>query len=203
MNRPERRDRCTAVGRLRAALLPAPRARLLWASPALLAPLLWASPALLAPLWWASPAAAVELVLSRITFVGSEAGEPGIVLEADRARVETDRDVARLEGVRLAAASPDGGTGLRLTCERAVLNLRTSDFTAAGDVRGRTADGHRFETAAAEFHHAARVIESHAPVDIVDPLGTRLEGRGFQYDVRSQRIRMQHAVVIESEEPKE
>jgi len=158
---------------------------------------------LLIPILWVVPASAVELVLSEITFVGSEAGESGLVLEADRARIEAGRDVAHLEGVRLEAAGPGGKTGLRLTCERAVLNLQTSDFTAVGGVRGRTGDGHRFQTAAAEFHHATRVIESHFPVEIVDPLGTRLEGRGFQYEVRSQRMRMQQAIVSEPEEPKQ
>jgi len=142
-----------------------------------------------------APAAAVDLILSDMTYVGSEAGDPGVVLEAERARIEHGGDLAHLEVVRLDAAGDDGAASLELTCDRAVLNLDTSDFTATGNVRGRTADGHRFKTEAADFRHASRVIEGDAPVDILDPEGTRLEGKGFSYDVRLRRMKMRHAVV--------
>jgi LPS export ABC transporter protein LptC len=157
--------------------------------------------ALLAALAAARPAAAVDLVLSEMTYVGSEAGEPGVVLEAERARIEHGADLAHLEGVRLDAAGEDGSASLKLTCDRALLNLATSDFTAEGNVRGYTADGHRFKTELAEFRHDARVIEGNAPVDILDPIGTRLEGSGFRYDVRRQRMKMSDAVVSENTEP--
>lgn len=146
-------------------------------------------------------ARAVDLVLSEMTYVGSEAGHPAMVLVADRARIEHGGHLAHLEGVRLDAVGEDGADSLELTCDRALLNLETSDFTASGNVRGRTADGHRFETEQAEFDHAERIIESHAYVDIVDPAGTRLQGRGFHYDVRRQRMRMRDATVSETGAP--
>jgi LPS export ABC transporter protein LptC len=142
-------------------------------------------------------ARAEDLVLSRMTFVGSEAGERDIVLTAERARIAHGEDVAHLEGVELDAAGDHGTSSLVMSCDRAQLDLATSDFTAEGNVRGRTADGHRFTTQSARFQHAARVIESQARVDIVDPSGTRLEGQGFRYDVRAQRMRMRNAVVSE------
>lgn len=145
-----------------------------------------------------APAGAVDLVLSDMTYMGSQAGEPALVLTAARARIEHDSDIAHLQGVRLDAVDEKGGSSLEMTCERAELDLTTSDFTATGNVRGRTADGHRFKTEAAAFEHTARVIESHVGVDILDPTGTRLEGEGFKYDVRSQRMTMRNAVVSES-----
>jgi LPS export ABC transporter protein LptC len=149
----------------------------------------------------AAPAAAVELVLSDMTYVGSEAGRPALTLAAERARIEQGSDIAHLEGVRLDAADAQGGSSLQMTCDRAVLDLDTSDFQAEGNVRGRTADGHRFQTEAAEFRHDERVVESRAPVDIVDPVGTHLEGTGFLYEVRNQRMKMRNAVVSEIQEP--
>jgi len=151
----------------------------------------------------AMPASAVELVLSEMTYVGSDAGERGMVLEAARARIEQGSDIAHLEDVRLDAPDEGGGTSLQLTCDRARLDLQTSDFTARGNVRGRTADGHRFWTEEAEFRHGERVVEGTAPVDIVDPIGTRLEGTGFRYDVRARRMQMKNAVVSEVQDPED
>jgi len=145
----------------------------------------------------AGPAPGVELVLSGMTFVGSESGTPDLVLAARQARIVHDGDVAHLAEVHLDAAGDDGASSLVLTCDRAELDLNTSDFDAQGNVQGRTADGHRFRTEAASFDHANRVIEGSAPVDIVDPHGTRLQGQGFRYEVRSQRMRMRNAVVSE------
>ena len=150
------------------------------------------------------PASAVELVLSDMTYVDSQAGEPGMVLAAERARIPSGGELAHLEGVQLDAAGEDGVSSLILTCDRAVLNLTTSDFSAEGNVRGRTSDGHRFRTEQADFLQEAAVIESRAPVDIIDPAGTRLVGEGFRYSIRSRRMRMRKAVVSEiSEEPSE
>jgi LPS export ABC transporter protein LptC len=158
--------------------------------------------ALLLALLAAPAASAVELVLSGMTYVGSDAGEPELVLAAREARIAHDGDVAHLAGVRLDAAGDDGASSLVLTCDRAQLDLGTSDFTAQGHVLGRTGDGHTFRTEAASFDHAHRVLEGNAPVDIVDPSGTRLQGQGFRYEVRSQRMRMRNAVVSElTEEP--
>jgi LPS export ABC transporter protein LptC len=151
--------------------------------------------ALLPALAVAGPAAAVDLILSDMTYVGSEAGAPGVVLEAEHARIEQGSDLAHLEGVRLGASS------LKLTCDRALLHLDTSDFTAMGNVHGHTADGHRFKTDAAEFRHQARIVEGDVSVDILDPEGTRLEGVGFSYDVDARRMKLRNAVVSDRVEP--
>jgi LPS export ABC transporter protein LptC len=156
--------------------------------------------ATLAVLASAGPVLAADLVLSGMTYVSSDAGEPGLRLAARQARIVHDGDVAQLAGVHLDAAGDDGASSLVLTCDRAELDLATSDFQARGNVRGRTADGHRFRTEAASFDHALRVIEGNAHVDIVDPNGTRLQGQGFRYEVRSQRMRMKNAVVSELSE---
>ena len=145
----------------------------------------------------AGPALALDLVLGGMTFVGSRAGEPDMVLLAERARIAHEGNIAYLESVSLDAAGENGSSSLLMTCDRAELDLTTSDFTAEGNVRGQTADGHRFRTEAARFEHEAGVIESEAAVDIVDPLGTRLEGTGFRYEIRTQRMRMRNAVVSE------
>jgi LPS export ABC transporter protein LptC len=156
----------------------------------------------LALLLCADPAPGVDLVLSGMTFVGSDAGAPDLVLAARQARIAHDGDIAHLADVHLDAAGDDGTSSLVLTCDRAELDLATSDFEARGNVQGRTADGHRFRTEAASFDHTSRVIEGNARVDIIDPNGTRLQGQGFRYEVRSQRMRMRNAVVSELvEEP--
>ena len=157
--------------------------------------------ALAAALAAAGPAAAVDMILSDMTYVGSEAGAPGVVLEAAHARIEQGSDLAHLEGVRLDAAGSDGTSSLKLTCDRALLHLDTSDFTAMGNVRGHTADGHRFKTDAAEFLHQARIVEGDVSVDILDPEGTRLEGVGFSYDVDARRMKLRKAVVSDRQEP--
>lgn len=142
----------------------------------------------------------VELVLSRMTFVSSEEGEPDMVLFAERARIPADGDIVHLGDVSLETAGESGEASLVMTCDRARFDLATGDFTADGNVRGRTADGHRFKTPSASFAHDSRVIESHTNVDIIDPSSTRLEGKGFRYDVRSQRMRVRDAVVSEFSE---
>lgn len=144
--------------------------------------------------------AAQDLVLSTMTYVGSEGDTRDLVLSAARARIAPGGDIAYLEDVSLDAAGDGGASSLVLTCDRARLDLASSDFHAEGNVRGRTADGHRFRTEAADFDHDARTIEGDAAVEILDPAGTRLQGRGFHYDVGSQRMRMHHAVVTELSE---
>lgn len=146
------------------------------------------------------PAAAEELTLFTMTFVGSEAGVRDMTLSAERARFTQDADVALLEEVTLDAAGEGDTSSLLMTCDRARLELSSSDFLAEGNVRGRTADGHRFRTEAANFYHATRIIEGDRPVDIVDPSGTRLRGQGFRYDVRSQLMKMRNATVTEMPE---
>ncbi len=139
-----------------------------------------------------------ELVLSSMTYVSSDAGASEVVLEATTARIEPGSDVARLEEVSLDAAGDDGESSLVMTCDRAELDLATSDFHADGNVVGRTADGHRFTTGSATFEHGPRVIHTDARAQIVDPTGTRLTGQGFRYDVRARRMIMRKAVVDEA-----
>jgi len=141
---------------------------------------------------------AVELVLSHMTYVGSDAGVPDVVLEAERARIPSGGDVALLEDVHLDAAGDGGTSSLVLTADRAELDLATNDFDARGNVHGRTGDGHRFRTEHAVFEQGRQIIHGDAPVDIIDPSGTRLRGRGFRYDVRAGRMVMRNAVVSDA-----
>jgi LPS export ABC transporter protein LptC len=149
------------------------------------------------------PASGADLVLSDMTWVGSEAGRRDVVLSAERARIEHGGDVARLDVVELDAAGDDGNPSLVLTADHADLHLSTSDFDARGNVRGHTADGHRFRTEHAVFDHDRQVIHGDAPVDIVDPVGTRLRGSGFRYDVRNRLMTMRDAVVSEVQDGEE
>ena len=138
-----------------------------------------------------------------MTYVGSDSGQPDLVLEAQRARIPHGSDRAFLDDVRVDATGDDGRSSLRMTCDQAELDLATNDFTATGNVRGQTRDGHRFRAGVAVFEHATGVIEGQSNVDIVDPSGTRLQGDGFRYEVRDQRMRMRNAVVTDVvEEPR-
>ncbi len=145
-------------------------------------------------------APAEDLVLTTMTYVGSEGATRDLVLTAERARIAPGGDIAHLEEVELDAAGDDGQSSLVLTCDRAQLDLATSDFHAEGNVRGRTADGHKFRTEQARFQHAKRIIDGDEAVDVIDPSGTRLQGRGFHYDVGERRMRMRNAVVTDFSE---
>lgn len=128
------------------------------------------------------------LLLTAMTFVGSEAGRNEIVVEARRARVLRDDAVAYLEQVR-ARVEGEGEAGFRMTCDRARYDLASQDFVAEGNVDGETGEGRRFSTSRLRYDHARGVALADVPVAIVDASGS-YRGGGFRYHVRDGRFEL-------------
>jgi len=156
--------------------------------------LLWAS----APARAAEPAAlaGTELSVDGMTYVASAGARNEVVVEAGRARLGRGERVAHLEDVeaRVGSFAADGGPaaqkgGLELSAERGSFDLEQGDLTASGRVRGRTADGRRFETERLVYRRATGRVTTSAPVVIRDDFGT-LRGAGFEYSVRDNRFRL-------------
>ena len=129
------------------------------------------------------------LELRGLAFVASQAGANEFVLEAERVRYRTAAAVAELEAVHIALAGEDGEMSFQMDCDRAQLNLATSDLVAEGNVRGRTAAGVKISTSRARYDSVTRLVSTTAPVRITRP-NSVLTGEGFEYDVRKRRLRV-------------
>lgn len=139
------------------------------------------------------------LDLGGMTYVSSHGGFNEVVLDADDARIEPDKDVAHLRSVHavLAAvvAGASGRGGLDMTCEKGTVDLDSGDFIAEGDVRGTTGDGRRFRTDRLRYDHAQGLVVTESPVSIRDQAGT-YRGGGFRYWVRENRFQLSKGASI-------
>lgn len=149
----------------------------------------------------ALPALANEraLDLGGMTYVSSKGRVNEVVLDADDARIEPEKDVAHLRSVHAvlaaAAVGATGRGGLDMTCERGTVDLDSGDFIAEGDVRGTTGDGRRFRTERLRYDHAQGLVTTDAPVSIRDQAGT-YRGGGFRYWVRENRFQLSKGASI-------
>jgi LPS export ABC transporter protein LptC len=138
----------------------------------------------------ALPAAATPpMQLTDMTFVSTAGSVNELVVEATHATVDAATNHAELDSVRAEWAGANGETSLELTCDRGEFNLATNDFVAIGDVRGRLADGRRFEGPWLRYDRAKGVAFTDAPVTILDADRT-FRGGGFRYHVREGRLRL-------------
>jgi len=137
--------------------------------------------------------APAELSVTGMTYVASEGARSEVIVEAERARVGQGERVAVLDTVhaRLGSyAAPDSPQGgLELNCDRGTFDFDGGDLTAEGNVRGRTADGRRFETEHLVYRRETGRVTTQSPVVIRDGFGT-LRGQGFEYWVRENRFRL-------------
>ncbi len=143
----------------------------------------------LAPVRSAAVPPGTRLDLEGMTYVSSRAGEPEVVLSAERAEYRRDEDVVHLEGVELKVSERAGVVGFELTCAHGELDLEAGDFRARGDVRGLTRDGRELRTDRLRFRHADALVSTDAPVEIRDAAGI-YRGGGFEYHVREARFRL-------------
>jgi LPS export ABC transporter protein LptC len=129
------------------------------------------------------------LDLTKLTYVDSQRGNSGVILEAADARVLPRREQVLMQtvGLRLATANAKGE--LQLSCEHGELDLKSGSFVGIGRVRGKTPDGRRFETERLRYDHEAGLVTTDAPVVIRDGGGT-LRGGGFRYQVREGRLKL-------------
>jgi LPS export ABC transporter protein LptC len=130
--------------------------------------------------------------------VASKGSVSEVVVRSQKARVDTGVDVVHLEAVRVivssgkAADSDEPGEAkrhLEITCDRGELNLTTSDFSAEGNVEGKTDSGIDFKTDRVRYDHEDGVLLTDAPVLITDSSGT-FRGGGFRYVVEERRFRL-------------
>ena len=129
------------------------------------------------------------LDLSKLTYVDSQSGTSGLVLEAADARVLPRREQVLMQSVGLRLATADAKGELRVSCEHGELDLKSGSFVGIGRVRGKTPDGRQFETERLRYDHAAGLVTTDAPVVIRDG-GSALRGGGFRYHVREGRLKL-------------
>jgi LPS export ABC transporter protein LptC len=129
------------------------------------------------------------LDLSKLTYVDSQRGKSGLVLEAADARVLPRREQVLMQTVGMRLATADAKGELAVSCEHGELDLKSGSFVGIGKVRGKTPDGRRFETERLRYDHAAGLVTTDAPVVIRDG-GSALRGGGFRYHVREGRLKL-------------
>lgn len=129
------------------------------------------------------------LDLSKLTYVDSQSGKSGLVLEAADARVLPRREQVLMQTVGMRLATADAKGELTVSCEHGELDLKSGSFVGIGKVRGKTPDGRRFETERLRYDHAAGLVTTDAPVVIRDG-GSALRGGGFRYHVREGRLKL-------------
>jgi LPS export ABC transporter protein LptC len=139
------------------------------------------------------------LDLSKLTYVDSQHGKSGLVLEAADARVLPRREQVLMQTVGLRLATADAKGELRVSCEHGELDLKSGSFVGIGRVRGKTPDGRQFETERLRYDHAAGLVTTDAPVVIRDGGGT-LRGGGFRYHVREGRLKLLGGASVVQEE---
>jgi LPS export ABC transporter protein LptC len=137
-----------------------------------------------------------ELRATGMTFVGSSGEVSELVLHSRFATFYPDRDIARLLDVRAVVSDEDAGDSFEMTCDSAELNVETNDFRAEGRVRGTTADGQHYSAPWVEYDHEAGLLQTDAPVRMVDGTGT-FRGDGFRYHVHERKFRLLGNVSVE------
>ncbi len=136
------------------------------------------------------------LRVTGMTFVGSRGDESQLVVRAERAFFHPDSGLADLEVVRAEVSDAEKGESFQMQCDRAELDVETNDFTATGNVKGLTGDGQRYSAPWVRYVHASSVLESDAPVTVVDG-GSTFRGDGFRYHIEERRFELLGNVVME------
>jgi len=137
-----------------------------------------------------------DIRVSGMTFVGSRGDQSELVVSADTALYHPASGLADLEVVRAHVSDGKKGESFQMRCDRAELDVETNDFTATGNVKGRTGDGRRYSAPWVRYDHAASMLQTDAPVTVVDSGGT-FRGDGFRYHIDERRFELLGNVVME------
>ncbi len=137
----------------------------------------------------ASAAETPPLDVTGMIFVSSRGEETELVLHAETARFRPDADVADLDQVRATVSGGPDRSGFEIRCDQGSLNLKTNNFWAKGNVKGRTDEGQEFESSWVRYDHVDGLLFTDAPVLITEK-GATLRGGGFRYYLREQRFRL-------------
>ena len=129
------------------------------------------------------------LDVEKMTFVASRGSVSEVVVRADKARVDTAVDVVHLQTVHVSVWSGRPARDLEITCDRGELDLTTTDFSAEGNVSGKTESGLEFTADWIRYDHDEGLLFTDAPVLITDASGT-FRGGGFRYLVEERRFKL-------------
>ena len=136
------------------------------------------------------------LLVSGMTFVGSRGNESELIVRASEALFHPDLGMADLENVRAAVSDAEDGESFTMKCDRAELNVDTSDFTARGNVEGVTGDGRQYNTPWVRYDHENSLLSTEAPVVMIDDSGT-YRGEGFRYYIEERRFELLGNVTVD------
>jgi len=152
----------------------------------------------------AAQAVAVErssvagLAITGMTFVQSDGETAAMVVEAERGRLDPEKNVVYLDVVKARVEGNAERSGFGLTCDEGELELEGHALLASGNVRGRTADGRAFATSWVRYDPKKELAFTDAPVEIEDATGS-LHGGGFRYHVREGRLRLLGGATVRRE----
>lgn len=130
-----------------------------------------------------------ELEVTGLRFVQKLGAGDELVVQAERAWLHPDSDLAILEGVDAVVRNSFKARRYEIQCDRAELNLKTSDIRAEGRVRGVTSSGHRYSAPWVYYDHEAGTLSSDASVEMIDDSGT-FRGDGFRFHLQEGRFRL-------------
>jgi LPS export ABC transporter protein LptC len=137
-----------------------------------------------------------DLRVSGMTFVGSRGEQSELVVRAEKAFFHPETGLADLEVVRAQVSDAKKGESFQMQCDRAELDVETNNFTATGNVKGLTGDGQRYSAAWVRYDHASSMLQTDAPVTMVEG-GTTFRGDGFRYYIEERRFELLGNVVME------
>ena len=130
-----------------------------------------------------------ELEVTGMRFVRTLGPGDELVVQAERAWLLPGSDLAILEGVDAVVSDSMRARRHEIRCDRAELNLKTSDIRAEGRVQGVTSAGHRYSAPWVRYDHESGTLFSDAAVELVDDSGT-FRGDGFRLHLEEGRFRL-------------
>jgi len=136
------------------------------------------------------------LRVSGMTFVGSRGEQSELVVRAETALFYPGSGLADLEVVRAKVSDAKKGESFQMQCDRAELDVATTNFTATGNVKGLTGDGQRYSAAWVRYDHQASMLQTDAVLKVVYSGGS-LRGVGFRYGNDERRLELLGHVVLE------
>jgi len=124
-----------------------------------------------------------------MTFAVSRQGQRDLVLEARRATLRPEANLAELFDAKVSATEGPRGRQFDVYCDRGELDLDSNDFLAEGNVHGSTAEGQRYAAPWVRYETARALLYTDAPVVLHDGAGT-FRGDGFRYYVNERRFEL-------------
>ncbi len=135
------------------------------------------------------PGVESEVYVSGMTFVASRPDERDLVLEARRATLRPESNVAELFDAKARVTEGPRGRAFDVYCDRGELDLTSNDFLAEGNVHGSSAEGQRYAAPWVRYETARGLLYTDAPVVLRDGAGT-FRGDGFRYHVSERRFEL-------------